>query len=57
MSICRICKKEDCDDDCEELALIYRQEQREKLRDINPDEIKCDVCGFTYGECSHRDCH
>jgi hypothetical protein len=36
---CRICKRVDCDDDCEELALIYRDAQREKLRDIDPEEL------------------
>lgn len=54
---CRICKRDDCDDDCEELALIYRQQQREKLRDIDPDEIVCDLCGRTYGEAPHDECH
>lgn len=57
MSTCRICKSENCDNDCEELALIYRKQQREKLRDIDPDEIMCATCGFTYGERSHYDCH
>lgn len=53
---CRICKREECDDDCEELALIYRQQQREKMRDIDPDEITCDECGLTYGDASHELC-
>jgi hypothetical protein len=53
---CRICRKPDCDDDCEELALIYREHQREKLRDIDVDEIHCDNCGLTYGEASHDGC-
>lgn len=35
---CRICHRLDCDDDCEELAAIYREQQREKLRDIELDE-------------------
>ncbi len=56
-SPCRICRKPDCDDDCEERALIYRDQQREKLRDIDVDEICCDNCGLTYGEASHDDCH
>ena len=54
---CRICKRDDCDDECEELALIYREQQREKLRDIDPAQIDCDVCGYTYVERSHNDCH
>lgn len=57
LSACRICHKIDCDDDCEELAAIFREQQREKLSDIDPDEIECDVCGRTYGECSHDQCH
>lgn len=56
MMKCRICKKPDCDDDCEEIASIYREQQREKLRDIDPEEIECDVCGRTYGEAYHDDC-
>lgn len=36
---CRICGRADCDDDCEELALIYREHQREKLRDIDLDDL------------------
>lgn len=36
--LCRICGKADCDDDCEELAAIYREQQREKLRDLMLDE-------------------
>ena len=56
MTTCRICHKADCDDDCEELAAIYRQQQREKLRDIDVDEVTCDVCRLTYGEASHDDC-
>lgn len=48
MTACRICKKVDCDDDCEELALIYRQQQREKLADLADDgeEPRC-RCGWT----------
>lgn len=53
---CRICKCIDCDNDCEELAAIYREQQREKLRDIDIDEITCDVCGMTYGQESHDLC-
>lgn len=34
---CRICKKADCDDDCEELAAIYRENQREQLLDLELD--------------------
>ena len=56
MDECRICGKPNCDDDCEELAAIYREQHREKLRDIDPDEIECDVCGLTYGQASHDDC-
>lgn len=40
---CPICKNVDCDDDCEELHLIYREAQRKKLRDIELD--LCDHCG------------
>lgn len=45
--VCRICNRADCDDDCEELALIYREQQREKLRDIEltPDEIEAGFRG------------
>ena len=50
MTECRICGKRDCDDDCEELRVIYREHQREQLRDIDIDEITCDVCGRTYGQ-------
>lgn len=39
MDKCRFCGKSDCDDDCEELASIYRQQQREKLRDLDFDEM------------------
>ena len=53
---CRICKKANCDDDCEELAAIYRDQQREKLRAIDVDEIDCDVCGYSYGHRTHEDC-
>lgn len=53
---CRICGKTDCDDDCEELDAIYREQQREKLLDIDVDEITCDWCGRTYGETSHDAC-
>jgi hypothetical protein len=56
MTECRICGKRDCDDDCEELQAIYREHQREKLRDIDVDEITCDVCGMTYGQDSHDLC-
>ena len=56
MTECRICGKRDCDDDCEELRVIYREHQREKLRDIDIDEITCDVCGLTYGQESHDLC-
>ena len=54
---CRGCKRANCDDDCEELQAIYREQQREKLRDIDPDDVTCDVCGRTYGEMSHDLCH
>lgn len=40
MTECRICGKRDCDDDCEELRAIYREQQREKLRDLDMDEIE-----------------
>lgn len=40
MTECRICGKRDCDDDCEELQAIYREHQREKLRDLDMDEIE-----------------
>ena len=40
MTECRICGKRDCDDDCEELRAIYREQQREKLRDIDMDELE-----------------
>lgn len=56
MTECRICGKRDCDDDCEELQAIYREHQREKLRDIDVDEITCDVCGVTYSQDSHDLC-
>ena len=54
---CRICGVINCDNDCAELALIYREQQREKLSDIDVNEIECDECGYTYGERSHDDCH
>lgn len=43
--ICPICKCEDCDDDCVELSTIYRNHQREQLKDIelDPSEI-CSIC-------------
>ena len=56
MSACRVCGRVGCDDDCEELRAIYREQQREKLRDIDVDETACDVCGRSYGEASHDDC-
>lgn len=44
--ICRICKKVDCDDDCEELAAIYRKQQKEKLQDIDLSDMdECMACG------------
>ncbi len=56
MNKCSICGKQDCDDDCAELAVIYREQQREKLRDIDAGEIVCDQCSMTYSEASHDDC-
>jgi len=36
---CRFCGQPmPCDGDCEELQAIYREQQREKLRDIEIDE-------------------
>ena len=43
--------------DCLEVRGIYREQQKEKLKDINVDEIECDVCGYTYGEKCHDQCH
>lgn len=43
--------------DCLEVRAIRRVIEREKLRDIDPDEIECDVCGRTYGEYTHDQCH
>lgn len=40
MSKCRICKKDDCDDDCEERLLIYRAHRAEQLRDIELEETE-----------------
>lgn len=57
MTGCKVCGDDPCDNDCEELQLIYRDRQREILSDIDPDEIECDVCGLTYGEVSHVDCY
>jgi hypothetical protein len=37
-SKCRYCGKTPCPDDCEELAMIYREQQKEKLRDLDFDE-------------------
>ena len=34
MAKCRDCGQNPCDSDCGELRLIYREQQREKLRDI-----------------------
>lgn len=36
---CRICGKQDCDDDCKKLQVIYREFQREKLRNIDIAKI------------------
>lgn len=36
--------------------MIYREQQREKLWDIDPDEINCEVCGRSYGEATHDEC-
>lgn len=42
---CRICHEQNCDKDCEELQAIYREQQREKLRDIDPYEVDpCEHC-------------
>jgi len=42
--VCGVCKRHDCDDDCEELQAIYRESQREKLRDLDMEELEyeCD---------------
>lgn len=59
---CHVCKRpigdgpRECDGDCGELALIFRERQREINLDIDPDETECDVCGLTYGEVSHEEC-
>lgn len=46
MAQCRICKQESCNDDCEELSLIYREQLREKLADVElEDEEICACCG------------
>lgn len=42
--------------DCLEVQAIYREQQKEKLADIDPDEVECDMCGYTYGEKSHDHC-
>lgn len=58
--VCEGCGKtiEDCyyGGDCLEMRAIYRKEQKEKLQDIDLEEIICSVCGYSYGECSHKNC-
>ena len=43
--------------DCLEVQAIYRAEQREKLRDIDPDEIECDWCRRSYTDCCFDPCY
>lgn len=37
---CPYCGVIDCDDDCGERAMIYREHQRNQLRDIDLDELE-----------------
>ena len=48
MAMCRICKQVDCDDDCEELALIATERKREMLKDIDISDMdnECACCGW-----------
>lgn len=39
---CQYCGEVDCDKDCGELAMIYRERQRESLRDIDLDDVELD---------------
>ncbi len=40
---CRYCKQPlPCDDDCGELAHIYSEQQKEKLRDLELDDSELD---------------
>lgn len=61
MDVCSVCKQplDVCPygGDCGEVRYIYRQQQKEKLADIDIDECTCDVCGYTYGERTHDQCH
>jgi hypothetical protein len=53
VSACRICRKVDCYDDCEELAAIYREAQREKLRDVgieDEDDIEDECYDLTWSQ-------
>lgn len=40
---CKICGVTDCDDDCEERRLIYRERQREMLMDCDFTEEELDA--------------
>lgn len=59
---CHVCERpigegpRECDGDCGERALIFRERQREINLDIDADEIDCDICGLSYGEASHDEC-
>jgi hypothetical protein len=44
MSACRICGVAECDNDCEELARLYSEAQREELRNNS------DLLEFEYPE-------
>jgi hypothetical protein len=43
--------------DCLEVQAIYRAEQREKLRDIDLDEIECEWCNRSYTDCCFDPCY
>lgn len=42
--------------DCGEMQLIYREQQREKLRDIDLNEIDCYWCDRPVEECCFDPC-
>lgn len=61
MTVCLGCKQplDVCPygGDCLEVQAIYREQQREKLRDIDPDEIECDWCRRSYTDCCFSPCY
>lgn len=62
---CSICKRADCDDDCGERALIYREHHRLQMLDIDIDtDHTCMQCNCPVDQphylcftCEHGPCN